>query len=182
MKHPEVVPYTFLLPLQKVVRRVANPPGTLYFDETLECGHTLRGLRKGRFDRRRCSECPPAPPPLKGVEIVLDDTVPYEQGNTRRPGWYYLNGTNRLSLKPTNRVRMHPACHAAMPAEAFARTRLKDGLCEVAWECPICGLKGTSTGGKAAHGRMHARGTMSLATLKRRRKAGTNTKEERDGH
>lgn len=161
--YPAVTAYRFLQPLKKVVRRASNPAGAGYFDETLECGHALtkqRGhKRKGQHDyylpdHRRCPDCPPDPPPLLGVEVVLDAEVPYEPGDGRRTGFHYVNESGRVSLERTNKVRMHPDYHAQLPASTFRRRRMVHALWESAWACEVCGAKGKNPGGRATHMRV----------------------------
>ena len=164
---PAVAAYTFLQPLRRVLRRVNNPAGQHYHDENLDCGHTLlkqRSHARGngvRYlpDHRRCPECPPDPPPLLGVEVVLDEAVPYAPGDGRRIGFHYVNESGRLSLKPTYRVRMHPAYRATLPPGAFRRRRLKRALWEQPWACELCGASGKNPGGRATHYRVkHGKG------------------------
>jgi hypothetical protein len=157
--YPTVIAYTFLQPLRRVVRRVGSAAGQHYHDETLECGHTLtkqRGhKRKGQPhylpDHRRCPLCPPDPPPLRGVEVVLDVAVPYAPGDGTKIGFHYMNEAGRISLKPTKRVRMHPAYHAQLPPVVFERHRLFRALWESEWVCDLCGSRGKNPGGRATH-------------------------------
>jgi len=161
-EYPAVVAYTFLQPLRRVIKRRAHPDGATYHSEILECGHTLpkqRGhKRKGEGhylpDHRRCPFCPPDPPPLKGVEVILDEAVPYTPGDGRRIGFQYVNEAGRLSLKPTNRVRMHPAYHAQLPPSVFHRRRMLRAIWEEEWVCELCGAKGKNPGGRSTHYRV----------------------------
>jgi hypothetical protein len=160
--YPSVVAYTFLQPLRKVVKRSGNSAGRYYYDETLECGHTLvkqRGHFAGKGVRylpqhRRCPLCPPDPPPLKDVEVLLDAAVPYDASSGAKPGFHYVNEAGRVSLRPTSRVRMHPAYHAKLPPEVFQRRRMLRGMWECPWVCEICGAMGKNPGGRATHYRV----------------------------
>lgn len=161
--YPAVTAYTFLQPLRKVVRRTPNPAGTGYYDETLECGHALgkqRGQkRKGQADyylpdHRRCPSCAPDPPPLLGVEVIIDDAVPYAPGDGKRIGFHYVNDAGRVSLSRTNRIRMHPDYHAQLPPNVFRRRRMVRALWESAWVCEFCGATGKNPGGRATHYRV----------------------------
>ncbi len=158
-EYPTVVAYTFLQPLRKVTGRTRNQAGEHYYDETLDCGHTLvkqrahkrRGQPHYLPDSRRCPLCPPDPPPLKGVEIVLDEAVPYTPGDGRRFGFQYVNEAGRVSLKPTVRVRMHPAYHATLPEGITTRARLIRPVVREPWVCHLCGKTGDNPGGRATH-------------------------------
>ena len=161
--YPTIAAYTFLQPLKKVVRRVPNSAGVGYCDETLECGHTLlkqrgRGKRGHKDyylpDHRRCPRCQPDPPPLLGVEVILDEAIPYVAGDGSRIGFHYVNEAGRVSLARTKRLRMHPDYHAQLPHSVFRRKRMLRGLCELSWVCELCGLSGKSPGGRATHYRV----------------------------
>ncbi len=166
LPYPAVAAYTFLQPLKKVAKRVPNPDGANYYDETLECGHTLVKQRNHKRknqshylpDHRRCPMCLPDPPPLLGVEVILDDLVPFTRGDGRRIGFHYVNEAGRLSLARTNRVRMHPDYHAQLPPSALKRRRMFHALCEKPWVCEVCGAQGKNPGGRATHYRVkHAK-------------------------
>jgi hypothetical protein len=157
-----VIAYTFLQPLRKVVGRVRNPGGQHYYDETLECGHRLEKQRnhkrKGQPhylpDHRRCPQCPPDPPPLKGVEVIIDEAVPFVPGDGRRIGFQYINDAARVSLKPTKRIRMNPAYHATLPKGIRNRKRLVRPVVLQPWICELCGKTGDNPGGRATHYRV----------------------------
>ena len=85
------LPYHYCQPSRRVVRRDNVPDGSVYFDETLECGHVVRRMT-GLYETRRCPECPCQPPYLdRDVVIVLDDIVPYAPGDPRRKGWCFVS-------------------------------------------------------------------------------------------
>jgi hypothetical protein len=76
---------------RKVVRRENVPEGSVYFTDTLECGHIVRQVT-GQYEVRRCPECPPALPYLdRDVVIIEDDVVPYTPGDPRKKGWCFVN-------------------------------------------------------------------------------------------
>ena len=85
------LPYHYCQPSRRVVGRRNVPHGSVYFDETLECGHVVRRMT-GLYERRRCPECPASPPYLgREVVIIEDEVVPYEPGDPRKKGWCFVS-------------------------------------------------------------------------------------------
>lgn len=85
------LPYNYLQPRRRVVSRRNVPEGSVFFNETLECGHVLR-RKTGLYDKRRCPECPAQFPYLdRDVLIIEDDVVPYVPGDRYRKGWCFVS-------------------------------------------------------------------------------------------
>jgi hypothetical protein len=90
------------------------PEGSVYFDETLECGHTFRQMT-GLYEVPSCPECPSQPPYLdREVVIIEDEIVPYSPGDLRKKGWCFVSDpvakvpcvhkTSYLLVNPAERV------------------------------------------------------------------------------
>jgi hypothetical protein len=85
------LPYHYCQPSRRVVRRENVPEGSVYFDETLECGHVVRRMT-GLYDVRRCPECPAHLPYLaRDVVIIEDPVVPYVPGDRHKKGWCFVS-------------------------------------------------------------------------------------------
>jgi hypothetical protein len=85
------LPYHYCQPSQPVVSRQNVPEGSVYFDETLACGHVVRRMT-GLYKRRRCPACPISPPYLDGTVVIIEDkVVPYEPGDPRKKGWCFVS-------------------------------------------------------------------------------------------
>src|SRR5262245_41369523 len=86
--------YTFVphhwQPSRGVVSSSNVPAGSVYYDDTLECGHVVRGMT-GQYEVRRCPECLPQLPYLdRDVTLIEDAVVPYEPGHPRKKGWCFV--------------------------------------------------------------------------------------------
>jgi hypothetical protein len=108
--------YTFLphhhcLPSRRVVSRQNVPDGSVYFDETLECGHVVRRMT-GLYPVRRCPDCPSQLPYLdRDVTIIEDDVVPYVPGDLRKKGWCFITDPEAKvpSVRKTRYLLVNPA-------------------------------------------------------------------------
>lgn len=104
------LPYHYCMPLKRVVRRVNVPEGSVFFTDTLECGHVVRRVTS-LHDTHRCPECPSELPYLgRDVEIIEDDIVPYQPGDRHKKGWCFVNNPqDRVpSVHKTRYFLVHP--------------------------------------------------------------------------
>jgi hypothetical protein len=93
------------------VSRRNVPDGSVYFDETLECGHIL-GRMTGLYDRRRCPECPASLPYLdRDVTIIEDEVVPFVAGDQRKKGWCFVSDAESKvpCVHKTRYLLVHPS-------------------------------------------------------------------------
>jgi hypothetical protein len=99
------------MPKRQVVSRENIPDGSVYFDETLDCGHVLRQMT-GLYAYRCCPECPASPPYLgRDIVIIEDDVVPYVPGDVRQKGWCFVSDPEMRipCVHKTRYLLVHPA-------------------------------------------------------------------------
>jgi hypothetical protein len=114
------LPYHYCQPSRRVVRRENLPDGTVYFDETLECGHVICRMT-GLYEMRCCPECPAQPPYLdRKVIIIEDEVVPYTPSDPRKKGWCFVSDAE------TKVPCVHKTCYLLVnPAFAPEARRLQ---------------------------------------------------------
>jgi hypothetical protein len=106
--------YAFLpehyCPRRRVVRRENIPKGSVYFNDTLECGHVVRRVT-GLYEFRRCGQCMPQLPYLdREVAIIEDGVVPYVPGDPRKKGWCFVSDPEGKipCVRKTRYLLVHP--------------------------------------------------------------------------